>query len=116
MFHVKQNPLLSLARGVCEIVLNVLASAEVYIVLFAVAQALYGVVGYRKAVILAEFAYITVDYLVAGDGGRRFVYGGVVLKVLIIVGHVVQIGVLLQYGGVADGVFENVANIVFVLS
>ena len=82
MFHVEQLFFLS---------------AQVYVVLLAVSESFYGVFGDRKAVILAEFVYIRVYYLVTCYGGWRFVYGVVVAEIFVVVGYVGKIGVFLEH-------------------
>jgi len=72
------------------------------------------VFGYRKAVIFAEFGNIAVDDFVARDVGRCFIYRGIVLEILVIVGHIANIGVFLEHRGIVDGVFENIADIMLI--
>ena len=59
---------------------------------------------YRKSVILAEFVDIVIYYLMACNGRWSFVYGVVILKIFVIVGNIVQIGIFLEYGSVIYGV------------
>ena len=75
----------------------IFASTNIDIVLFAVAQSFNGVFGNGKAIIFAEFRDIVVYYLVAGDCRRCFIYGVIVLKILVIVGNVVDVGIFFEY-------------------
>ena len=78
-----------------------IAMSLVFAMLFS---CFYGVFRYRKSVILAEFVDIVIYYLMACNGRWSFVYGVVILKIFVIVGNIVQIGIFFEYGSVIYGV------------